>query len=519
MSQVLTSQSTLVDVLRERAQRQAHDLAYVYLKDGETPADEWTYEMLHRKAAGIASVLKAHSAVGTRALLVYDPGLEYIAALLGCFYAGVIAVPSQPPRRKRTSIWLQKILADCGAELALTTTAVASSLAQQLDAASELGALHWLTTDELPAGSDSERPHPSVNKNSVAFLQYTSGSTGDPKGVMVTHRNLIHNLSAIRNGFRVDAKAMGVTWLPMYHDMGLIGGVLEPLFVGAPAMLMSPVAFIQHPVRWLKAITRYKCTISGGPTFAYHLCNEKISAEQRADLDLSSWELAFCGAESVSEDVLNQFARTFGPCGFRSQAFYPCYGMAESTLIITGGDGAATPTVVRVCPRELRENRVVLVDDDDGQAFVACGQTFLGQQILIVDPSTCTRCAAGLVGEIWTSGDSVARGYWNRAELTEETFAGYLADSNDGPYLRTGDLGFVHDGQLYVAGRLKDLIVIRGKNHHSQDIERSIEQCSPSLRSIGGAAFSVRDNGEERLVGVHGGERGDIDLDVDQLVQ
>jgi acyl-CoA synthetase (AMP-forming)/AMP-acid ligase II/3-oxoacyl-[acyl-carrier-protein] synthase III/acyl carrier protein len=513
----LSDKGTIIDVLREWAVRQPHELAYVFLGDGDTQPIEWTYEMLERRVANIAALLRSHVDVGTRALLVYDPGLEYVAAFLGCLHAGVIAVPTQPPRRKRACDLLQKIMADSGATLALTTTDVHTSIEHQFDSISELRALRWLTTDDRPVNNDFSGPDTSLNANSIAFLQYTSGSTGDPKGVMVTHGNLIHNLSAIRDGFRIDPDGMGVTWLPMFHDMGLIGGILEPMFVGARTTLMSPVSFVQNPVRWLKAITQYRGTISGGPTFAYQLCTEKISAEQRAELDLSSWRTAFCGAEPISDEVLGKFADTFAPCGFRREAFYPCYGMAESTLMITGGTGAAAPTVIHVCPQKLRENRVE-VTGRDGQAFIACGLATPGTDVVIVDPETQRRCANDRVGEIWTCGPSVARGYWNRPELTEEMFGGGLHDSERGPYLRTGDLGFIHAGQLYVTGRLKDVIVIRGQNHYSQDIERTAEGCSESLRSSAGAAFSVRVKDEERLVLVHEVERGQSDIDTDEVM-
>ncbi|MDA1050828.1 MAG: AMP-binding protein [Planctomycetota bacterium] len=517
MTRSLSISATLIDVLREWAVRQPNQLAYVYLGDGDTRPIEWTYEMLRQRAANIASLLRSQADVGTRALLVYDPGLEYIAAFLGCLHAGVIAVPTQPPRRKRASDLLQKIIVDSGATLALTTTDVHTSIEHQFDSVPELRSLRWLTTGDMPVGDDGPGPDSMANENAIAFLQYTSGSTGDPKGVMVTHGNLIHNLSAIRDGFRIDPDGMGVTWLPMFHDMGLIGGILEPMFVGAQTTLMSPVSFVQNPVRWLKAITQYQGTISGGPTFAYQLCTEKISAEQRAELDLSSWRIAFCGAEPISDEVLDKFAETFAPCGFRREAFYPCYGMAESTLMITGGTGPAAPTVVHFCPQRLRENQVV-VTGDDGQAFVACGHATPGSDVVIVDPETHERCADDRVGEIWTSGPSVARGYWNRPELTEEMFGGELSGSDRGPYLRTGDLGFIHEGHLYVTGRLKDVIVIRGQNHYSQDIERTAEGCSESLRSSAGAAFSVRVNNEERLVLVHEVERGQSDIDTDVVV-
>ncbi|MGH9362673.1 MAG: fatty acyl-AMP ligase, partial [Thermoanaerobaculia bacterium] len=319
---------------------------------------------------------------------------------------------------------------------------------------------------------------------------------------MVTHGNLLHNEAMIAAAFGQSASSVIVGWLPLYHDMGLIGNVLQPLFVGATCILMSPTDFLQQPWRWLDAISRYRASTSGGPNFAYELCVQKIGAEQRAGLDLSSWEVAFNGAEPVRHDTMERFARAFSPCGFRREAFYPCYGLAEATLFVSGGGKGRAPLVMAVESPALERHQVAPAapESPSGRALVGCGRPWMGQEVAIVDPESHRRCAPGQVGEIWVAGPSVAAGYWRQPEATEQDFRARLADTGEGPFLRTGDLGFVHAGELFVAGRLKDLIILRGRNLYPQDIERTAEGSHPALRPGCGAAFSVDVEGEERLV-------------------
>jgi acyl-CoA synthetase (AMP-forming)/AMP-acid ligase II len=302
----------------------------------------------------------------------------------------------------------------------------------------------------------------------LAFLQYTSGSTATPKGVMVSHGNLLHNEAIIQQAFAQTSESVIVSWLPLYHDMGLIGNVLQPLYVGAHSVLMSPVAFLQSPFRWLKAISHYRATTSGGPNFAYDLCVRKITEEQKAGLDLSSWQLAFNGAEPIRAETLDRFAKAFASCGFRREAFFPCYGLAEATLFVAGKTQSNAPAVIKHFETAaLSNNRVIEATDEsqDRLSLVGCGGPGMGQTILIVNPETARVCPPGDVGEIWVSGASVAGGYWNQPEATERTFHASLAESSAGPFLRTGDLGFLQAGELFVTGRLKDLIIIRGRNH------------------------------------------------------
>ncbi len=520
--------STLVELLRYRAQNHLASTAYTFLQDGETEAGSVTYEELDRQARAIACRLQNLGATGSRALLLYSPGLEFIAAFFGCLYAGVVAVPAYPPRRNQNMSRLQAIVADAEATIALTTTSLWDNIQSRESENPELTELQWLTTDDIASDLAQAWQKPEVSSNTLAFLQYTSGSTGTPKGVMVSHGNLLDNLASIHKCFGDTPNSRGVSWLPPYHDMGLIGGVLQPLYVGAPMILMPAVAFIQKPLRWLQAISHFKATTSGGPNFAYELCIHKITPEQLASLDLSSWELAFTGAEPVRAQTLERFAATFESCGFRKEAFLPCYGMAETTLIVSGGLKTAPPIVRLVDGAALEQNRVVAVasEREGTRAIVGCGQSLLDQKVLIVDPESLTPCLDNQVGEIWVSGPSVAQGYWHRPEETKHTFDGYLADIGDretrprlGPFLRTGDLGFLQDGELFITGRIKDVMIIRGQNHYPQDIELTVEKSHPALRPACGAAFTVEVKREERLVVVQEVERSYLrKLNVNEVV-
>jgi natural product biosynthesis luciferase-like monooxygenase protein len=516
------SVDTLVDILHCRALYQPDKKAFIFLLDGETEEISLTYLELDLRARAIATRLQNLGASGERALLIYLPGLEFIAAFFGCLYAGVVAVPAYPPRRNQSLSRLQSIVADARATIALTTKTVLSNVERQFTQSPTLEALHWLATDNIASDLAQAWDKPAISRDTLAFLQYTSGSTGTPKGVMVTHGNLLHNEQMIQQGMQNTDKSIGLGWLPVFHDMGLIGNVLQPLYLGFPCILMSPVAFLQRPLRWLQAISRYKATTSGGPNFAYELCVSKITNEQRETLDLSSWDVAFNGAEPVRAETLERFATAFEPYGFRREAFYPCYGMAETTLLVSGGLKAALPVIKTIQGNALEQNQVIFSasqENDAVRTLVGCGQTFPEQQIVIAHPDILTRCQPLEVGEIWVSGNNVAQGYWNRPEETQTTFRAYLADTGEGPFLRTGDLGFLQDRELFVTGRLKDLIIIRGRNHYPQDIELTVEQSNPILQQGSTAAFSVEVNGQERLVVACEVERTSRrNLDLDEVV-
>ncbi len=490
-SEVSFKPATLVDLLRYRTSLHPERTAFTFLLNGETETAQISYGELEQKSRNIAAQLQLSGISGERALLLYPPGLDYIAAFFGCLYAGVVAVPAYPPRPNQSLVRLQAIAADAQATIALTTTTVLDNVKRGLAQSPDLQALRWLATDRTNDLAQAWQ-EPALFRDTLAFLQYTSGSTGIPKGVMVSHSNLLHNERLIQGAFKLTEQSTVVGWLPLFHDMGLIGNILQSISLGIPCILMSPVAFLQRPWRWLQAISRYKATISGGPNFAYDLCVSRITHEQRATLDLSSWEVAFNGAEPVRAETLERFAAAFTSCGFRASAFYPCYGMAETTLLVSGDRQAALPVLKTFQGEALEQNQVVLACKDDGaRTLVGCGQTLLDQQIVIAHPDTLNRCSPNEVGEIWVSGPSVAQGYWNRSEETQKTFQAYLADTGEGPFLRTGDLGFLQDGELFVTGRLKDLIIIRGRNHYPQDIELTVEQSHPALRPSGGATFSV----------------------------
>lgn len=513
--------STLVELLRYRALHQPGKLAFTFLQDGEIESSSITYQELDQQARAIAAQLQSFGDTGFLALLLYPPGLEFIAAFFGCLYAGTVAVPAYPPRLNKNVFRLEAIVASSQSAVVLTTTSQLTNIKDQFAQNPELAALRWLTTNNIASDQALDWQEPALSSDTLAFLQYTSGSTGMPKAVMISHGNLLHNSALIHKCFEHTPSSHGVIWLPPYHDMGLIGGVLQPLYGGFPVTLMSPMSFLQKPLRWLQAISRYKATTSGGPNFAYDLCVRKITPEQRATLDLSSWEVAFNGAEPVHVETIERFVRTFGPCGFLREAFYPCYGMAETTLFISGGLKTDLPIVHNVKATALEPTWVVAAasKQEEVRAIVGMGSTWLDQKIVVVDIKSLTQCLSDQVGEIWVSGLSVAQGYWRRVEETEQTFHAYLTDTGEGPFLRTGDLGFLHNGELFVTGRLKDLIIIRGRNHYPQDIELTVDKSHPALRPCCSAAFSVEVEGEERLIVAQEVERSYLrNLDVDEIV-
>ncbi len=499
---------TFVDLLQWRARQTPKQQAYTFLVDGDADAVHLTYEELDHRARAIGARLQSMGAAGERALLLYPPGLDYIAAFFGCMYAGVIAVPAYPPQRKRTLPRLQSILENSQSRFALTTVQIhahVQRLCSQDPGLEDLRKPHWFIT-EMPAGEDETGWRmPEIDGGTLAFLQYTSGSTGTPKGVMVSHGNLLDNERMIAQAFDHTARTIVLGWLPLYHDMGLIGNVLQPLYLGVPCVLMSPTHFLQQPFRWLAAISRYRATTSGGPNFAYDLCVRHTTAEQRASLDLSCWTVAFNGAEPIHPGTLERFTQSFNGSGFRREAFYPCYGLAEATLLVSGGDRTIPPMLRSIQKAELQQHRILMPTEphEETQALVGCGHARLEQQICIVNPESLRICPAGHVGEVWVKGPSIAQGYWNRPEETAQTFEGYTSDTSEGPFLRTGDLGFMEDDELFITGRLKDLIIIRGRNHYPHDIELTAQWSHPSLRPEGGAAFSIERHDGEQLVVVH----------------
>jgi acyl-CoA synthetase (AMP-forming)/AMP-acid ligase II len=497
--------NTFVDVVLARVAATPERLAYRFLSGA---ADDegvvLSYEALDSQARCVAARLQEVCRPGDRSLLVYPPGLEFVTALMGCLYAGVMAVPLYPPhagRLERARDHLRATIADATPRALLTVSSIRKLLASGTPPVLDAPGVSVMATDDL-AGSGDRCRIPAMTPQTPALLQYTSGSTSLPKGVVVTHGNLLHNSSVIQAAFEVDADACGVIWLPPYHDMGLVGGVLQPAFTGLPVVLMSPFTFLQRPARWVEAIARWRATASGGPNFAYDLVVSRTTPEQRSSLDLRSWRVAFCGAEPVRADTLDRFAAAFAPAGFRRQAFYPCYGLAESTLMVTGGVPSQPPKVVSVDAASLERGRAEIGSHSDAGShrLVGCGVGQGGQEVRIVDPGTLAECRSGEVGEIWVRGESVAAGYWNRPGETAAVFDARIAVTGEGPFLRTGDLGFLRGDDLFVTGRLKHLIIIDGRNHYPHDIERTTEAAHPRIRAAGAAAFTIDDGGQEQLV-------------------
>ena len=496
----------IVALLRSRAVQKAEATVYTFLADGEIDRPSYlTFAGLDRRARAIAARLQAMAAPGQRALLLYPPGLEYIEVFFGCLYGGIIAVPAYPPSHQHLAR-LRAVIADAAPSLIMTTGELAAKFGdgftgRAINTASDSASYQWLATDTLALEEAERWQPPALAPDDLAFLQYTSGSTGDPKGVMVSHGNLLANQAAIKRHFGHTEASTVVGWLPLYHDMGLIGNILQPLYLGSSAVLMPPLAFLAKPARWLKAISVYQAATSGGPNFAYNLCVRKISTEQKRDLNLSAWTLAFNGAEPVRAATMERFAQAFADSGFRRKSFFPCYGLAEATLFVAGTSLQATGSAL------FHKNGVEPKAKFSGKARpVSCGFAAADHDIRIVDTETEKPCGEGETGEVWVSGPSVAQGYWNRPEESENTFYACLRASLDHhglglqplvPFLRTGDLGFIINGQLHITGRSKDLIIVRGRNYYPQDIEQSLTERLESLRADCCAAFGVTREGEE----------------------
>ncbi len=494
---------TLVEVARWRADTQPNDRAFVFLADGEHESDQMTYAALDRLARGIGSGLHARRAQGERVLLLCEPGTDFTAAFYGCLYAGALPVPAYPPdpfRLSRTLPRLQAILDNAQARFVLGSPEILEYVTESLDRSNRL---EILSLDRLAWDArDDWFPEPG-NDQQLAFLQYTSGSTGSPRGIMITHGNVMSSMATMH---REDGDGVvGAIWLPPYHDMGLVGGVLQPVYSGRPVVIMPPRAFIERPMRWLHAISRYRATTTGAPNFAFELCVRKMTRDECQGLDLSSCRIAAVGAEPVRAETLDRFAEAFAPYGFRREAFLPAYGLAEATLNVTAGRWFEAPVVRSFSSRALGEGRAeeVAAESQRARRLVGCGRPWPGQRVTIVDPKTRHELEAGRVGEIWLQSTNIGQGYWNRPEETAKTFFAKLAGSNHGTYLRTGDIGFLHEGELFVVGRLKELIILGGRNYYPHDIEQVVARSHPSLRRDAGVAFSCDIDGQERLVIVH----------------
>jgi acyl-CoA synthetase (AMP-forming)/AMP-acid ligase II len=501
---------TLVDLLRKYAGQRPDQTSFVFLADGEQERARLSFGELERRSAAVAGMLSERAMRGRCAVLMFASGLDFIAGFFGCLAAGVVAVPVVPPRRVEGAELALRIIRASGAQLILVDADVWTMLAPARalwppDIAIEV--LDWLdNAGEVAARSDGRAVH-VPQPDDLAFLQFTSGSTGDPKGVVVSHGNLMANQRVIERGFGHGEHTTVVSWLPFHHDMGLVGMVMQPLYLGRPCVLMPPDVFIKRPLRWLKAISRYCATTSGAPTFGYQRCLDGISDADlaQAELDLTTWEVAYVGAEPVRSTCLDAFAHRMAPAGFQARSVYPCYGLAEATLMVTGVAARSGLEVVDVDPRALGDGRCVEAGDDDGARarLVSCGRIWGDDDVVVVSPVDRQPQPDNRVGEIWVSGPSVAGGYWNRPDDTEEVFGATSPALPGRRFLRTGDLGFVRNGNLYIAGRLKDLLIINGRNYYPQDIEATVVGLHPAFRPQA-AVFSDDDLQHGRVVLVQG---------------
>ncbi|HEX8106608.1 MAG TPA: fatty acyl-AMP ligase, partial [Kofleriaceae bacterium] len=513
----------LFSLLARRVAEDPARLAYGFEADGGGE-DSLTYGQLARRAGAIAARLRETARPGDTALLLLPQGLDYIVAFWACVQANVIAVPLFPPRRNRGGDRVEAVITDSGARLALTDAATLSGLDRGVQESPYLRELRWVDVQAIdPEATSAPAVDVDVDRDpdTIAFLQYTSGSTGTPRGVMVSHRNLLTNLRDIDAGIGHTPASVGISWLPFFHDMGLIYGVLMPVYAGFPCYFLTPAAVMQRPGRWLETISRRRGTHSGGPNFIYDLCVRSIRPEQRAGLDLRSWTMAHNGAEPVRHATLERFAAAFRPHGFDPAAFCPCYGLAEATLKVSAVPMWDAPRTFFAREAGLQRHRVERAAGagDGSVALVGCGASAIDTRILVVEPETRRPCEPGEIGEIWVAGDTVARGYWRRPEETAATFQARLAGSEDGPFLRTGDLGTFIEGELVITGRCKDLLILRGRNHYPHDIETTVGVCHDALEVDAAAAFSIEVDGEERLVVVQEVRRTALHaLDADQVI-
>ena len=513
---------TLVDLVRSKSLQKPDHICFTYLIGGGRETIQLTYRQIDKMAMVIAARLQQVCAPGERVLLIYPSGLDFIPAFFGCLYAGVIAVPCYPPKSKSDLSTLQRIADDCNSHLVLTNQLILKNDQLQLDQATELNNLAWITTDQIFGEEITTGwKEADISGNTIACIMYTSGSTRAPAGVMLTHDNILKNGTAILHDFEFGEKDILLCWVSYYHVMGLISAVLVPIPRDIPVILFPPESFAERPMRWLEAMSDYKATISFAPTFAYEMCASSKKPQDQLSLDLSCWRLAGTGTEPVRYETIMKFTDTFSDYGFHREAFYSGYGLTEATVLATSKrifDGSGFLSIQR---SGMNENRAIEANDDSTDAIklVSVGKALLHQNVRIIDPLKQSSCDPGEIGEIWISGPCVARGYWNKPRETKEIFGAYTSDTGEGPFLRTGDLGFLKNGELFITGRYKDLVIIRGKKHYPSDIEMSAQSSHPHIQPGGGAAFSIPLDGQEQLVIVLEHKRDIESVDVDAIAQ
>lgn len=500
LNSIIEKSNTLLEVLLLRAEHQGDRIAIKILKDGENVSEEITYAQLLKKAQTIGSQLRRFLETDDRALLLFETSIDFIAAFFGCLVARVIAVPAYAPQGTRTLHRLQAILTDANALAVLTTSNISDQLKLESAVVPWTDQIHWIEVDKIDPKLTNNMASVNVGPKDIAFLQYTSGSTGHPKGVVITHENIIANMAMIRKAMDFSADSIMVNWLPMYHDMGLIGCVLQPIYSGCLTVLMPPAAFLTQPIRWIKAITDFKATIVGGPNFAFDLCAKRIKKEFLINLDLSSLKVVFNGAEPVRFDTIEHFSKIFSTIGLTTNSFFPCYGLAEATLFVSGGPMGQPRTILELDRDKLANGLLeqVVKNTATSKAIVSCGKIADGCEVLITNSSNGEPCLDNEIGEIWISGSNVSSGYWNKPEINQNEFF-YSESSLDYCFFKTGDLGFKYESELFITGRKKDIIIISGKNHYPQDIEQSIERSHLSVRAGCSAAFSYEEDLLEKV--------------------
>lgn len=493
--------ASIVEVLRHQAEVQPAATAFIHLLDGEENEQSIGYGELWQRVQALAHALQPFEPRGKRVLMLFETGIDYIAGLFGILLADATAIPSFPPIGSRALDRLATIADDAQPDLVLTNQRF-SRLRERVLAVlpSDRAAPAWVDMDCIALEPVPPVQFSGVSPERVALIQYTSGSTSDPKGVLLTHANLMSNCRSASIWMGGRRQRVGCSWLPPYHDMGLMGGILQPIYEGFPTVLLAPAHFVQRPWRWLSALSRYRATVTIAPNFAFDLCVENVSGEELGALDLSAVEEVYCGAEPVRQSTLDRFAAHFSPAGFAARAFGPCYGLAEATVFVSGKPVDSAPVVLPVDRDELALGRLspVLASAPNAVTLVSSGRVAPGHRLVIVDPQDETPVEDGGVGEIWVQGGNVGAGYWRKDAQSSASFHARLAGL-PGRFMRTGDLGAMRDGELYVTGRLKDLIIIAGRNLYPQDLELCVQQADPRLRSNGVVALGIDDGQHERL--------------------
>jgi acyl-CoA synthetase (AMP-forming)/AMP-acid ligase II/acyl carrier protein len=513
---------SLGELLKTRVVTWGDKLLYRYLEDGLIETDRITYRQLWEKSVKVAASIQSKCNKGDRIIMLFPAGIGFIVSLFGCFLSGTVGVPVYTPKKNRGFDRFSSILSNCQPSLILGTERLLADVENNFKEEPVLRDIPKLSYESSVDSSYGSWAEPDIDPDDPAILQYTSGSTGDPNGVTVTHGNILFNSEFIKRAFGHDENLVGMNWLPGFHDMGLIGALLQPVYVGGNNSIIPPGTFLLRPQNWLKSIGKYKAVTAGGPNFAFDYCCERISDDMLDDIDLHTVRPLFCGAEPIKMETLEKFAEKFKDCNFSIDQFYPCYGLAENTLIVTGGELDAKPVYLNVDAKKLEQGVVEVASansESPVQTLVGCGYPMVGTTVCIVDPTHQKILQNGKVGEIWVSGPSVARSYWHNDRKSKETFHAFT-DNGKGPFMRTGDLGFIHGGQLFITGRIKDLIIIRGLNHYPHDIEHTVENSHDALQLSGSAAFSADMGHGEELVIVCEVKRTAIrTLDADEVIR